>query len=155
VGQVVVEDGVGLLQDAAALDGEELRISGAGADEVDLQWHKALPCASERSSDLGAQSPPCCRSTRTTARRVRRLAIGFRADYPAAVGSGYDGKKAYVAFGHGGVSADGYLATAAERREYGAFGHYGGVRFGVIQQGHLLEAGPRFNGQRALPDGGT
>jgi hypothetical protein len=36
VGQVVVENGVGLLQDAAALDGEELRISGAGADEVDL-----------------------------------------------------------------------------------------------------------------------
>ena len=41
VGEVIVEDGVGLLEDAAAFDGEELRVSGAGADEVDLHGHGA------------------------------------------------------------------------------------------------------------------
>jgi hypothetical protein len=41
VGEVIVEYGVGVLKDAAALYGDEIRISGAGSDEVDLHGHLA------------------------------------------------------------------------------------------------------------------
>jgi hypothetical protein len=34
--QVVIEDGVAMFEDATALDGDQFRIAGAGADEIDL-----------------------------------------------------------------------------------------------------------------------
>ena len=45
-GQAIEEDGVGLLEDAAAFDGDELRIAGACADEIDLvHWSAVEPHA--------------------------------------------------------------------------------------------------------------
>ena len=40
VGQMVVENGVGLLEDAASLDGDEIGVAGSRADKVDLQRHE-------------------------------------------------------------------------------------------------------------------
>ena len=41
VGEVIVENGVGLLEDAAAFDSDELRVARPGSDEVDLHGHGA------------------------------------------------------------------------------------------------------------------
>ena len=54
--QVVVEDGVGLFEDAAAFDGDELGIAGSGADQVDPS--RADSCAVDRLRESCARRGP-------------------------------------------------------------------------------------------------
>ena len=118
VGQVIVEDGVGLLQDAAAFDGDEFGIAGAGADQVDLHWlgtagwheqtarrrasgtgvrRTASAAAFERRRVMCRRPPgwpraPCRSSAPGALRciRFRHRAFGLGADHLGAVGRDHD-----------------------------------------------------------------
>ena len=71
VGEVIVENGVGLLEDAAAFEGDELRVAGAGSDEVDLHGHGIRSLAvwgkpgtdsefpAQLAPEIRCQSPVC------------------------------------------------------------------------------------------------
>src|ERR1051326_4816673 len=92
-------------------------------------------------------------------RGVGRAAGSLFADDLRAVGGDDDGAQVDVAVVHGGVSADGNLAAAAEGGEHGAFGGDGNSGCLVIEALAELERFARivarFDSERALADGGA
>ena len=117
-GEVVVEDGVGLLEDAAAFEGEQFGIARAGADEVDL-GHGAVALV----DDLCRHDAACALGEKFVAQLRGR---SIRHPRPAPSASAREPgrcrrapprspKQCSAAIRDRGVRADRDLAAAAER----------------------------------------
>ena len=148
--QMIVEDGIGALQNLAAFDGDESGIARAGADQVDLHAVMTLrmsraPAASMRSPECPCRARPGRRPGQLVAHHAR--AIGRRDD--RASDAIADPSKCRV-------RADGHLAAAAKRREQRPLRRHRRVRRRMIQLARDLVRRAAIvaslDRQRALPD---
>ena len=135
-GEVVVEDDVGLGEDAAAFDGQEVGVARAGADEVDLSSrrldrrtvrpvHAVYTASRIRRAPRSNSSPPSARPSASASGTAPSVSARITSD---AVGRGHDRHQVSAPVLDPGMRADRDLAAAAQRSEDAALRQDGRVR---------------------------